>query len=142
METSNHLQVVSLHQMWETFNTEPIKELVANNIHYESHWVTKPIKGKTKVLAYLLNRLKTIRSAVNRGEIEIRSSVARKVDGEIKEYFLLLYHIIRGKNFESLIRISVKNGLINRMSVEPVKKRYNILPVDQTINEINSSINK
>jgi hypothetical protein len=136
MEKSNHLQVVSLNQMWETFNTEPIKELVANNIHFESHWGPRPIKGKTMVLDHLVNRLKSIRSAVNRGEIEIRSSVARKVDGEINEYFLLLYHIIRGQNFESLIRVSVKNGLINRMSVEPVKRRFNIQPMDSITNEI------
>lgn len=140
MTNSNHKQVVSLHQMWETFDPEPILELVSVDIHYESHWVLRPIDGKESFLQYIVQKLITIKAAVDKGDIQIHSSVGQ-VGGQDEEYFLLLYHTIRGQKFESLIRVSVKNGLINRMSIEPVKRKFNILPLNQSINEINISRN-
>jgi hypothetical protein len=140
MTTSNHRQVVALHKMWETFNLEPIKELVADDIHYESHWVLRPINGKEHFLNYIEKKLATIKTAVERGEIEIHSSVG-KVVGQDNEYFLLLYHTIRGKRFESFIKVGVKNDLIVKMTIEPLKKRFNIQQMDETTNEINNSTN-
>ncbi len=135
MTTSNHKQVAALHQMWETFNPEPILTLVADEIHYESHWVLRPINGKERFLHYIEKKLQTIKAAVENGEIQIHSSIGH-IEGQDDEYYLLLYHIIRGEKFESLIRVSVDGGLIVKMSIEPLKKRYNILPLDETTNEI------
>ena len=135
MKNSNHKQVVSLHQMWETFNPEPILEMVSDDIHYESKWVLRPINGKEQFLDYIEKKLKHIKAAVDKGEIEIHSSVGQ-VTGQDDEYFLLLYHTIRGKRFESLIRVTAEGGLIIKMSIEPLKKRFNIVPLDETNKEI------
>jgi hypothetical protein len=135
MNNSNHRQVISLYKMWKTFNPEPIREMVSDDIHYESHWVLRPIKGKEPFLDYIGKKLDTIKAAVDRGEIEIHSTVGH-IDVQDDEFFLLLYHTIRGKKFESLIRVGVQNDLIVKMTIEPLKKRFNIQPMDETTNEI------
>ncbi len=140
MTTSNHKQVVALQKMWENYDPEPIQKFVADDIRYESHWVLRPIKGKEPFLEYIGKKLETIKAAVDKGDIEVHSSVGH-IDGQNNEYFLLLYHIIRGKRFESLIRVMVEGGLIVKMSIEPLKKRYNIVPMDESEEKFNSSIN-
>ena len=135
MTNSNHKQVESLHKMWETFNAEPIKNLVADEIRYKSHWVLNGLLGKEQFLDYIEKKLLNIKAAVDRGEIQIHSSIGH-IEGQDNEYYILLYHTIRGQKFESLIRVAVDGGFIVKMSIEPLKKRFNIVPMNESTNEI------
>jgi len=96
---------------------------------------TQTHQRERTIPSYIEKKLQTIKAAVENGEIQIHSSIGH-IEGQDDEYYLLLYHIIRGEKFESLIRVSVDGGLIVKMSIEPLKKRYNILPLDETTNEI------
>ena len=48
------------------------------------------------------------------------------------EYFIILRHTIRGKTWESLIRVTVDDGLIVNMSIEPLRRRFNVKMVTET----------
>lgn len=115
--------------MWETFNSEPIRELISDDFIYQSHWVLRPIKCKTRFFEYIEKKLVTIKNAIETGEIEIQFSIGQ-IPGQDDEYFLLIYHTIRNNRFQSMIRVEVVNDLIIRMSIEPLKRRYNIHPID------------
>lgn len=131
MKNSNYNQVVSLNQMWNTLDASHIINVVDENINYTSFWVLRPIDGREKFLDYIERKLKTIKEAVDRGDIKIQSFVGQ-AEGNTDEYFIILHHTIRGKNWESLIRVAVDNGFIVKMSIEPLKKRFNIHPVDES----------
>lgn len=129
MKNSNYNQVVSLNKMWNTLDPSYIINVVDENIHYTSFWVLRPIDGRERFLDYIERKLKTIKEAVDRGDIKIQSFVGQ-AEGNTYEYFIILQHTIRGKNWESLIRVIVDKGLIVKMSIEPMKRRFNIKPLE------------
>lgn len=136
MKNSNHNQVVSLHQMWNTFNPSYIRDMISDKILYESFWVLRPIRGKEKFLKYIEEKLKTIKQGVNRNLILIESQVVHTMDNE-DEYFLLLKQMIEGTYNESLIRVMVENGKIIKMGIEPVRRRFKVNMINDS--ELNNN---
>lgn len=141
MKNSNFNHVESLNKMWNTLDPNHIKDLISENIHYESYWVLRPIRGKEGFLYYIERKLKTIKLGVERNYITIESQVVHTID-DPDEYFLILKHIMEGTHNESLIRVSVDNGKITRMGIEPVSRRFKVKIISDLNEEIhNSNIN-
>lgn len=136
MKNSNHNQVVSLHQMWNTFNPSYIRDMISDKILYESFWVLRPIRGKEKFLKYIEEKLKTIKQGVNRNLILIESQVVHTMNNE-DEYFLLLKQMMEGTYNESLIRVMVENGKIIKMGIEPVRRRFKVNMINDS--ELNNN---
>ena len=125
MQETNLIQVVSLIKMWDTLTSEPIIELVTEDITYESFWVLIPIQGKQNFLIYIEKKLNTIKDAIERNKISLSTSLVQIEEIE-DEYFILLKHTITGTDFESLLRVSLTGVLISKIELTPVYKTYTL----------------
>lgn len=125
MKNSNYSQVVSLNKMWNTLDSSHISDLISNNIYYESYWVIRPIRRKERFLNYMSKKLKTIKTGVKRNQINIETQVVHPVENE-EEYFLIMKQSVKGVYNESLITVSVEDGLIVKMGIEPLRRRFKV----------------
>ncbi len=123
MKTSNHSQVTSLQQMWNTFDLGSIKDIISGRIHYESYWVHKPIRGKKSFLGHIKKELQSLKETLRKNFLTIESHVVHTV-GNDDEYCLILKHRVDGIRKESLITVSVHNGKIREIGIEPVKGSF------------------
>jgi hypothetical protein len=121
MKTSNHSQVTSLQQMWNTFDPSCIRDIISDRIHYESYWVQRPIRGKKRFLGFIKKELQTIKETMKKYFISVESQVVHTIGIE-DEYSLIIKHLVKGIKKESLITVSVNNGKITKMGIEPVKR--------------------
>ena len=134
MKNSNFSQVVSLNKMWNTLDPSHISDLISNNIYYESYWVIRPIRKKERFLDFFEKKLKTIKDAVQKGRVTIETKIVH-IKGNDEEYFLILKQHVKGVYNESLITVSVKDGLIEKMTIEPLRRRFRVnMVVDTEVN--------
>ena len=115
---TNHTQVQKVNQMWNTLSTEPIQDILSEDMEYVSVWVLMSIIGKEKFLYYMNRKLKTISDGQKQGKIILSSKVVT-IFGFEGEDFVQLNYQIDGVSKDILIRVVVNNSLIQSIQLFP-----------------------
>jgi hypothetical protein len=116
MKNTTHVKLVN--QMWNTLDASHIENILSEDIEYISAWVLMSIKGKDKFLFYIRKKLRTISAAKDEGKIIIISQVVN-IKGSDGEDFIELMYVIDGRRKEILIRVEVRNSLIESIQLFP-----------------------
>jgi len=115
---TNHTQVQKVNQMWNTLSTEPIQDILSEDMEYVSVWVLMSIIGKEKFLYYMNRKLKTISDGQKQGKIILSSKVVT-IFGFEGEDFVQLNYQMDGVSKDILIRVVVNSSLIHSIQLFP-----------------------
>lgn len=104
--------------MWNTLSTEPIQDILSEDMEYVSVWVLMSIIGKEKFLYYMNRKLKTISDGQKQGKIILSSKVVT-IFGFEGEDFVQLNYQMDGVSKDILIRVVVNSSLIQSIQLFP-----------------------
>lgn len=103
-------------QSWKNHDTSYIKEVLSEDVVYESQWIYYPIHGKSNVINYLDVFFDAFEEGIRMGEIDFSVEI-KQMDNENT---IQMNRKVFGKDFKTLLIITIdENGLITKIGNTP-----------------------